>query len=151
MGVNLIRLHAADAPIGEQPGSWSSCVNNPLLDYADGNSRKFNPEGLDCFDYFIAKLKEKGIYLHVDLIVAREFQPGDEMDYPGGAPSCIKRYAIYNARMIELQKEYAKELLCHVNPYTGLSLADDPAVVTVQTTTRILQSNGPWELMQMSR
>ena len=54
------------------------------------------------------------------------------MDYPGGAPSCIKRYAIYNARMIELQKEYAKELLCHVNPYTGLSLADDPAVVTVQ-------------------
>ena len=34
--------------------------------------------------------------------------------------------------MIELQKEYAKELLCHVNPYTGLSLADDPAVVTVQ-------------------
>ena len=132
MGVNLIRLHAADAPIGEQPGSWSSCVNNPLLDYADGNSRKFNPEGLDCFDYFIAKLKEKGIYLHVDLIVAREFQPGDEMDYPGGAPSCIKRYAIYNARMIELQKEYAKELLCHVNPYTGLSLADDPAVVTVQ-------------------
>lgn len=94
MGVNLIRLHAADAPVGEQPGSWSSCVNNPLLDYADGNSRKFNPEGLDRFDYFIAKLKEKGIYLHVDLIVAREFQPGDEMDYPGGAPSCIKRYAI---------------------------------------------------------
>lgn len=59
MGVNLIRLHAADAPIGEQPGSWSSCVNNPLLDYADGNSRKFNPEGLDCFDYFIAEIKRK--------------------------------------------------------------------------------------------
>lgn len=132
MGVNLIRLHAADAPVGEEAGSWSSCKEAPLLDYAGGNSRKFNPEGLERFDYFAAKLKEKGIYLHIDLIVAREFQPGDEMDYPGGAPSCIKRYAMYNERMIELQKEYAKELLCHVNPYTGLALVDDPAVVTVQ-------------------
>lgn len=132
MGVNLIRLHAADAPVGEEPGSWSSCVEAPLLDYAGGNSRKFHSEGIDRFDYFIAKLKEKGIYLHIDLIVAREFLPDDEMDYPGGAPSCIKRHAMYNERMIELQKEYAKELLCHVNPYTGLSLVDDPAVVTVQ-------------------
>ena len=25
MGVNVIRLHAADAPISEEPGSWASC------------------------------------------------------------------------------------------------------------------------------
>ena len=132
MGVNLIRLHAADAPVGERPGSWSSCKEAPLLDYASGTSRKFNPEGLDRFDYFVAKLKEKGIYLHIDLIVARAFLPGDDMEYPGGAPSCLKRHTMYNARMIQLQKEYAKELLCHVNPYTGLALIDDPTVVTIQ-------------------
>lgn len=132
MGVNIIRLHAADAPVGEEPRSWSSCKEAPLLDYAGGSSRKFNPEGLDRFDYFAAKLKEKGIYLHIDLIVAREFLPGDDLDYPGGALSCIKRYAMYNERLIQLQKEYAKELLCHVNPYTGLALIDDPAVVTIQ-------------------
>ena len=132
MGVNIIRLHAADAPVGEEPGSWSSCKEAPLLDYASGTSRKFNPDGLDRFDYFAAKLKEKGIYLHIDLIVARKFEEGDGMEYPGGAPSCIKRYCLYNQRMIELQKEYAKELLCHVNPYTGLALIDDPAVVTIQ-------------------
>lgn len=132
MGVNIIRLHAADAPVGEEPGSWSSCKEAPLLDYTSGTSRKFNPEGLDRFDYFAAKLKEKGIYLHIDLIVAREFQEGDEMDYPGGAPSCMKRYYMYNERAIQLQKEYAKELLCHVNPYTGLALIDDPAVATIQ-------------------
>ncbi len=117
MGVNIIRLHAADAPIGEEPGSWSSCKEAPLLDYESGGSRKFHREGLDRFDYFAAKLKEKGIYLHIDLIVAREFTDADEPDYPGGAPSCIKRHAMYNERLIELQKEYAKELLCHVNPY----------------------------------
>lgn len=132
MGVNIIRLHAADGPIGEEPGSWSSCKEAPLLDYESGSSRKFHKEGLDRFDYFAAKLKEKGIYLHIDLIVSREFMEADGLDYPGGAPSCIKRHAMFNERLIELQKEYAKELLCHVNPYTGLALIDDPAVVTVQ-------------------
>lgn len=132
MGVNIIRLHAADGPIGEEPGSWSSCREAPLLNYESGSSRKFHKEGLDRFDYFAAKLKEKGIYLHIDLIVSREFMEADELDYPGGAPSCIKRHAMYNERLIELQKEYARELLCHVNPYTGLALIDDPAVVTVQ-------------------
>ena len=132
MGVNLIRLHAADAPTGEEPCSWSSCKEDPLLDYESGTSRKFNPEGLDRFDYFAAKLKEKGIYLHIDLIVARAFLPGDEMDYPDGASSCLKRYTIYNQRMIQLQKEYARDLLCHVNPYTGVALIDDPAVMTIQ-------------------
>lgn len=132
MGVNIIRLHAADGPIGEEPRSWSSCKEAPLLDYESGSSRKFHKDGLDRFDYFAAKLKEKGIYLHIDLIVSREFKEADQLDYPGGAPPCIKRYAMYNERLIELQKEYAKELLCHINPYTGLSLADDPAVVTVQ-------------------
>lgn len=132
MGVNVIRLHAADAPIGDGAGNWSSCREAPLLDYDKGSSRFFNSEGLDRFDYLFAKLKEKGIYLHIDLIVARAFLEGDGLDYPGSIPACMKRYPMYNARLIELQKEYARELLCHVNPYTGLAIKDDPAVITVQ-------------------
>ncbi len=132
LGVNVIRLHAADAPIGDEPRSWSSCREAPLLDYEKGTSRLFNPEGLDRFDYLIAQLKARGIYLHIDLIVARPFLEGDGLDYPGSVPSCMKRYPMYNPRLIELQKEYARELLCHVNPYTGLALKDDPVVMTVQ-------------------
>ena len=132
MGVNVIRLHAADAPLGDGAGNWSSCREAPLLDYDRGSSRLFNPEGLDRFDYLFAKLKEKGIYLHIDLIVARAFLEDDGLDYPGSIPACMKRYPMYNSRLIELQKEYARELLCHVNPYTGLCLKDDPAVITVQ-------------------
>ena len=132
MGVNVIRLHAADAPISEESGSWASCKEAPLLDYEAGNSRKFHSEGLDRFDYFVAQLKKQGIYLHIDLIVAREFVEGDDLDYPGKVGSCVKRFPMYNQRLIELQKEYAKKLLCHVNPYTGLALIDDPAVMTVQ-------------------
>ena len=132
LGVNVIRLHAADAPIGDEPCSWSSCREAPLLDYEKGTGRLFNPEGLDRFDFLIAQLKARGIYLHIDLIVARPFLEGDGLDYPGSVPSCMKRYPMYNPRLIELQKEYARELLCHVNPYTGLTLKDDPAVMTVQ-------------------
>lgn len=132
MGVNVIRLHAADAPISEEPGSWASCKEAPLLDYGRGNGREFHPDGLDRFDYFAAQLKKHGIYLHIDLIVARDFMEGDGLDYPGNAGSCVKRYPMYNHRMIELQKEYAEKLLCHINPYTGLALVDDPAVMTVQ-------------------
>ena len=132
MGVNIIRLHAADAPVGEEPGSWSSCKEALLLNYQKENGREFNKKGLDRFDYFVAKLKEKGIYLHIDLIVARDFREGDGLDYPGNPGSCVKRFPMYNKRMIELQKEYAKMILCHINPYTGLALIDDPAVVVVQ-------------------
>ena len=59
MGVNVIRLHAADAPISDEPASWASCREASLLDYEKGNSRSFNPVGLDRFDYFVAKLKEE--------------------------------------------------------------------------------------------
>ncbi len=142
MGVNIIRLHAADAPVGEEPGSWSSCKEAPLLDYQKGNGREFNREGIDRFDYFVAKLREKGIYLHIDLIVARDFREGDGLDYPGNPGSCLKRFPMYNKRMIELQKEYAKMLLCHVNPYTGLALVDDPAVVVVQINNEESAING---------
>ena len=76
LGVNVIRMHAADAPIGEdKPGSWSASSKTPLIDYDKKTSRFFNPEGLDRFDYLAAKLKEKGIYIHVDLLVARAFLP----------------------------------------------------------------------------
>lgn len=131
MGVNVIRLHAADAPIGEEPCSWSSCREAPLIDYEGKSSRRMHKKGLERLDYLIARLKEKGIYLHIDLYVARAFGEGDGLDYPG-APGSVKCFAMVNERMVKLQKEYARELLCHVNPYTGLALKDDPAVMTIQ-------------------
>ena len=132
MGVNCIRMHAADAPISDEPATWSSCREAPLLDYDSGTTCRFHPEGLDRFDFLFAKLKEKGIYIHFDLLVARAFIDGDGLDYPGGFGSTLKRYTMYNERLIELQKKYAKDFLTHVNPYTGLAYADDPAIITVQ-------------------
>ena len=132
LGVNVIRLHAADNIISDTPRSWTCSREAPLLDYDSGSSRKFHPVGLDRFDYLAAKLKEKGIYLHIDTMVARSFVPGDDLDYPGSIPPTAKCYPTMNERLIQLQQEYMRELLCHVNPYTGLALIDDPAVITIQ-------------------
>ena len=130
LGVNVIRLHAADAP--PAPSGWSSSLDHPLIDYGKGTSRSFHEKGLDRFDYFVAKLKEKGIYLHVDLLVARVFQDGDELDYPDAPPFSMKCFTHVNERLIQLQKEYATNLLCHVKPYTGWALIEDPAVIPIQ-------------------
>ena len=134
MGVNVIRLHAADAAVGDKPCTWTAPKDSPFLNYENGNTRLFNEKGLDRFDYFFAKLKEKGIYLHIDLLVARNFLPGDDLDYPGGFPATAKCYPVINEALIQRQQEYAKMLLTHKNPYTGLSIAEDPAVITVQLT-----------------
>ena len=132
LGVNMIRMHAADAPIGEEECTWSSSKETPLLNYKNGNTLEFNPEGLDRFDYFAAKLKEQGIYLHFDLLIARRFLEGDGLDYPGEYQQCVKCFPMFNQRLVELQKDYAEKFLCHVNPYTGLAYKDDPAVAVVQ-------------------
>lgn len=146
MGVNMIRLHAADAPIGEAECSWSSCKEAPLLNYESGNSLEFNEKGIDRFDYFVAKLKERGIYLHIDLLVARAFSQEDGIEYSDHVDSCTKCFSMINKHLIELQKDYAKKLLLHVNPYTGLSLVNDPAVVTVQINNEDSAIKGTAEL-----
>ena len=130
LGVNVVRLHAADAPSAES--GWTTNAGRPLIDYTDGTSRNLNETGLDHFDYWIKCLRDKGIYIHVDLLVARAFLDGDELDYPDSPSWHKKGITHFNRRLIELQKEFATKLLTHVNPYTGLALIDDPSVMTIQ-------------------
>ncbi len=130
LGVNVVRLHAADVMTG--PKGWTANPDSPLLDYASGSSRNFHPEGLDRLDYFFSELKSRGIYIHLDLYVARVFLEGDDLDYPDPIPVHCKCLSHFNQRMIDLQKEYAEMLLTHVNPYTGLAYVDDPAVMAVE-------------------
>ena len=129
MGVNVVRLHAADAPPGDS--GWSANPEYPLIQYDSGNTRSLNPAGLERFDYWVYCLKEQGIYLHVDLLVGRAFLAGDDLDYPYPLYA-VKSSSHLNETLISRQEEYASHLLCHVNPYTGLALIHDPAVMTIQ-------------------
>src|SRR5205823_14825231 len=49
-----------------------------------------------------------------------------------------KGLVLYDPRLIELQKEYAKQLFTHLNPYTKNEYRNEPAIAIVE----ILNENG---------
>lgn len=128
LGVNVVRIHAVDAYTGEK--GWSTDPEYSILDYKkkDGS---LNKKGLERLDYWIYQLKLHGIYLHIDLLVARRFEEQQGLDYQEDL-LMSKSSSHFNERLIELQEQYALQYLTHVNEYTGLSLAEDPAVMTIQ-------------------
>ena len=117
MGANLVRLHHMDAP-------WAT----PNIFGNSVGSRALSETSLAKLDYLIFALKEKGIYVFMDLLVHREFSSYDGVK---NAPPELggKQVAYFDPKLIELQKEYAKELLSHINPYTTKAYKDEPCVV----------------------
>lgn len=123
-GVNLVRFHHMDH-------NWGGLG---LIDYSQGDSLTLNEDALDRLDYFIHQLKEQGIYLNINLINAREFEPAD------GLPESITQLdwkerqvlGFFMEDMRDLEKDYARQLLRRENPYTGLTYAEDPAIAFVE-------------------
>jgi hypothetical protein len=121
-GINVVRFHHMDS-------GWS-----PLIAYAQGTSRQLNPGTLDRLDYLIAQLKQHGTYANLNLLVGRQFKAAD------GLPSEIEQLdskeqhvvGFFYAPVLELQKEYARQLLTHRNAYTGNTYIEDPAVAFVE-------------------
>jgi hypothetical protein len=124
-GVNIVRFHHMDAP-------WA---NPSLIDYSRGNTRQLNSTALDQLDYFFSELKKLGIYANLNLLVHRRFSSRDGLPAEIDAVTDMKEQhviGIFYRPLIELQKEYARQLLTHRNPYTGLTYAQDPAVAFVE-------------------
>jgi hypothetical protein len=119
-GVNCVRLHFLDL-----------ATPRGIIDAAPNDSRHLDAAQLDRLDFWISELKKRGIYINLNLAVGRSFKSGDGVpDGIGGA----KALRLINARLIELQKEYARALLTHVNPYTKLEYRNDPAFIIVEIT-----------------
>ncbi len=125
-GVNLLRLHAYDS-------KWAE-----LIDYGKGNSRSLNADALDRMDFFVAELKKRGIYVYFDLLDYRSFVPGDGVRDADRMQTrwehSVKGASVFNRRLVELQKEFATQLLTHRNPYTGLRYVDEPALLIQEIT-----------------
>lgn len=124
-GFNIVRFHHMDA-------EWS---NPSLIHYATGNSRRLNLEALDSFDYFVAQLKQRGVYTNINLLVNRVFKSADGLPAEiGSVPDPKDQHVIgfFYEPMLNLQKEFARLLLTHRNPYTKLTYTEDPAVAFVE-------------------
>lgn len=122
MGFNLIRLHHID-------NGWGS---GSLLEYGK-DTRHLNLTMLDKLEYLISKLKENGIFINMNLNVSRAFSKLDGIPDADSLVEFAKCVTLFDPYLISLEKEYAHQLLTHVNPYTGLALVDDPAMAMVET------------------
>ena len=145
MGVNVVRLHALDqfpfrARGGKDAPSLIDYPRGASLPFAAGTagarqiagtSRRIDEEARDRLEYWIYCLKRSGIYVHCDMLCYRAFLPGDGLDY-GEPLFAIKSASHVNETLIRLQEEYIEGLVTHVNPYTGLSLVEDPCVMAFQ-------------------
>ena len=125
-GINCVRLHYFD----NSYGTFMLPKEQGILDESGETRRKLDPERRDRQDYLIAQFKKRGIYVNVNLHVARHLGPADGI--PHGATDRNKGFNQFYPPLIALQKEYAKELLSHVNPYTGMSYLKDPVVAVVE-------------------
>ena len=149
MGINIVRFHDLENGYSEPDGS--------IFDW-DVSTRHLRPTTLDRMEYFIAELKKNNIYVNMNLNVARRYL---EADGVAGADTLFrfgdrgKGVALFEPYLQFLQREYAEQLLTHVNPYTNLPLANDPVLALVELNNEntiygewksngLLQKNGPF-------
>lgn len=119
-GVNSVRLHHMDT------SRWPAGIWNSQ------NGRTIEPRALDRLDYFISEMAQRGICVNVNLHVGHKHS--EVLDLPATDREFDKIYGIFTPALIDAQKQYARDLLTHVNPYRKVRYADDPAVAFVEIT-----------------
>ncbi|HZJ17786.1 MAG TPA: carbohydrate binding domain-containing protein [Chthoniobacteraceae bacterium] len=117
-GINCVRFHHMDMQAAPG-GIWAR------------DMKTLDPEQLDRLDYFIAELKKNGIYADLNLHVSRTY-PDRPREEKAGNSDYDKGVDNFCAAMIALQKDYARDLLTHRNPYTGTAYIDEPAVALIE-------------------
>jgi hypothetical protein len=120
-GVNSVRCHHLDTSRWPR-GIWNS---------RDGKT--IEPQALDRLDYLINELAQRGIFVNLNLHVGRAHS--QYLGLPPTGTEFDKIAGIFTPALIEAQRQYAKDLLTHVNPYRGnVRYADDPAIAFVEIT-----------------
>jgi len=134
-GVNAVRCHHMDSARFPR-GLWNA---------KDGKT--IDPEALDRLDLFLDQLARRGICVNINLHVGRVHS--QFLHLPGTNRQYDKIFNIFTPALIDAQKQYARELLTHVNRYRKLRYADDPAVAIVEITNE--NSFFMWGSEQMLR
>lgn len=97
---------------------------------------------LDLQDYLIAKARERGIYMLFSPIQLYSANWPDALAQDSATPGFGRVFG--KARMgtdpaaIAAQVNYLRQILNHVNPYTGTALKDEPAILFIELV------NEPW-------
>jgi hypothetical protein len=117
LGMNIVRFHHMDNQ-SSPGGIWDQTI------------QELDPGQLDKLDWLVYQLKIHGVYSNINTHVSRNYPGAEYKDrnmflFGKGIDQFYRPY-------IEMQKEYARKLLSHKNPYTGNTYADEPAVAFVE-------------------
>ncbi len=111
-GYNSVRLHQFD---------------NYIIKKGIDSSTELDPELIDRMDYLIKQLKDRGLYVTIDLYASRKvtekeipeiMHPVEKLNY--------KRAVLILDSARQNFLTFARNLLTHRNPYTEMTYAEDP-------------------------
>ena len=92
-------------------------------------------EHLDLADYVVARARERGIYILLSPITTYQSTWPDALGDttpPGFANFYRKSELGTNPAAIAAQTNYIRQILHHVNPYTGVAWEDEPAIIFIE-------------------
>ena len=116
LGVNMVRYHSPMFDNSEEPGNI--------------HQRK-----LDNLCYMIASMKQQGIYTKLSFYFPSWFKVRPRYGLPGYERQKNKLPFVllyFEPRMQAIYRQWAKQILTAENPYTGVRLADEPALAIVE-------------------
>jgi len=119
LGINCVRLHHMDSR-----SIWGDT----------GGHTRIDPERLARLDRLVYELKQRGIYVNINLHVSRWLDEVDGFPHREQRPRYDKGTGQLLPRLVAAQKQFARDLLTHVNPHTGSAYTDEPAVAMVEIT-----------------
>src|SRR5437867_4677907 len=96
---------------------------------------------LDLQDYLIARARERGIYMlfsPIQLYGSNWPDALSDTSPPGFGRHCAKTSNGPDPAAHETQVNYLRQILNHVNRYTGMALKDEPAILFIELV------NEPW-------
>lgn len=148
LGFNLVR----QTQLLRESRDWNPPECFSLLAF-EQDSRGLNPLAWDRFDYLNAKLRQKGIRLQLSVHSWRGYAAGDvailhvsDEDDAAWADAMDEMnhwfwrkrldpdnmLPVFDERCFRVDAEFARNLLAHVNPYTGIAYGQDPQVLTLE-------------------
>lgn len=125
LGYNSIRIHHFE-------NQMTTPENQPGFEW--------DPAKVDRLDYLMAGCGKRGLWITTDLFVNRPVS-GKQIGLPEVliAPEKYKMLIPVHEAAFEDWKHFARKFLDRVNPYTGVRVADDPAVAWIS-----LVNEGPF-------
>ena len=141
LGINLVRLHHTDTnPDREESRAGSLLTQGPYP--------TLNPTSIARLRVLLDAFKAEGIYINLNLHIGYEFRPEIDRVPPlpgaGRLPTHSKPLHIFYPRMVELQTQYAEQVI------GALKLKNDPVLAMVEIDNETSLSHA-WQTGLMDR